>query len=141
MTQPLPPLAFQLLRAADWYDANLRRALVDAGFPELNQSHSRVFALLGGRGVTPSELARSIGMTRQSMQMLLRGLITHGLIVLEPDGLDNRRINVRLAARGEAMMRQARGELQKLERRMERHVGRDAMEALRSSLAQPLPGR
>lgn len=139
MSRSLPPLAFQLLRTADWFDSNLRSALMAAGFPPLNQSHSRVFALLGRHDVTPSELARSIGMTRQSMQTLLRGLTADGLIMLTPDPTDNRRSNVRLTPRGEAMMRRARSELRRLESQLEHCIGGEAMDALRASLAVPLP--
>jgi DNA-binding MarR family transcriptional regulator len=129
-----PSLAFQLLRAADWFDENLRHALVAAGFPALNQSHSRVFVLLGAGGVTPSDLARSVGMTRQSMQVLLQGLVDNDLVALSPDPRDGRRLVVRLAPRGEAMMVTAGAELRRLEKRFERHVGAPAMAVLRASL-------
>jgi DNA-binding MarR family transcriptional regulator len=134
-----PSLAFQLLRAADWFDTNLRRALAEAGYPALTQSHSRVFVLLGAGDQSPSDLARSVGMTRQSMQSLLQGLVEERLVRLASDPHDGRRLIVVLAPRGESMMARVVIELRRLERVFANEVGGEATRTVRRALGRDWP--
>ncbi len=128
-------LAWQLLRAADWFDTNLRAELVELGYPALNQTDARTFAALVPGTSTPAELARTVGITRQSMQQLLGRLVNERLIRFEPNGDDARSVVVVLDDRGAAMRRDVRRILRRLEKRIATELGETATEALRLAMA------
>ena len=124
------PLALLLLRASRWFDRQLLAGLQQRGWPALSPAQSLVFAHLDAEGVPPAELARRLGQTRQATSELVRGLVAHELLVLEPNpGRRGGRLVV-LTARGQALVRDARHLLAELESA----VGHDRVRALRHLL-------
>jgi DNA-binding MarR family transcriptional regulator len=125
-------LAAALLEASDWLNEALLDELALRGWPRLTRTQSQVFLHLGA-GRRPAELARRVGITRQSMQTLLQGLEEEGLVAQERQAA--RAVLVRLAPRGEALVADARTALRGLERELERRIGASHVRALRSALA------
>ena len=61
-------LMFELRRTVDVLEAELMVRLEAAGWARLTVNQVLLFAHLDPTGVTPAELARRMGMSRQSMQ-------------------------------------------------------------------------
>lgn len=133
---PLRPgeLAGALLAASDWFNDALVERLAGQGWPALNRSQSQVFAALAQGPARPATLARRIGITRQSMQVLLHGLVAEGLVALEDDPNDRRAHVVRLRERGRRLLRDAETVLVGLEDELARRIGLEQVEALRRGL-------
>lgn len=82
---PEPPLARLLLMSSRWFDARSLAELERLGWPRLSPAQSLVFAHLERDGVSPAELARRLGHTRQATHELVAGLSRLGLLVVEDD--------------------------------------------------------
>ncbi len=133
---PLRPgeLAGALLAASDWFNDALVQRLAAQGWPALNRSQSQVFAALAQGPARPATLARRIGITRQSMQVLLHGLAAEGLVAVQDDPNDRRAHVVRLRERGQCLLRDAETVLVGLEDELAGRIGREEVEALRRAL-------
>jgi DNA-binding MarR family transcriptional regulator len=82
---PEPPLALLLLLASRWFDAAALAESERRGRPRLSPAQSLLFAHLGEGGISPAELARRLGQTRQATHELAQGLVRLGLLTLEQD--------------------------------------------------------
>jgi DNA-binding MarR family transcriptional regulator len=114
-------------------DELLTRLVAD-GWPRLTRNQSLLFANLQPEGITASELARQIGITRQSMQKLIESLLGESLVELTEHPDDARSHLVGLAPRGSQLMLEARKHLLDIERRLQRHLGSDAINQFRRYL-------
>lgn len=127
-----------LLRdGASAVDAEIKAALAEQGFDEIQPGHHTLLRYLGEDGARPSELAAKAGITRQAVTKTLDDLERLGLVVREPDPADGRGVVVRYTPRGLAALRVARTRMSQLERRFASHIGahqwrtaRDVLEAL-----------
>lgn len=129
-----PSLPARLLAAADWFNDSLSTAMEAAGWPFLSRSQSLVFVSLDDDGTRPAELARRLGITRQSMQELLRKLRDHGLITIDVDPADGRATIVRLAPRAHILGRDAAVISARLEAELAERIGSDTVDQLRAAL-------
>ena len=102
-----PPLALLLLRASRWFDRELLAGLQRQGWPALTPTQSLVFAHLDRDGVSPSELARRLGTSRQATSDLLTGLVRLELLALQPNPARRGGKLVVLTTRGQALTRDA----------------------------------
>ncbi|WP_380168669.1 MarR family winged helix-turn-helix transcriptional regulator [Jannaschia sp. R86511] len=132
-----PGLALALLRAAEWFDRALLDALAARGWPRLTRSQSQLFAALGPDGASVAELARRVGVTRQSMHSAVADLVGHGVLATRSDARDARAVVVTLTPRGQQLVREALRELGALEQVLAGRIGQDAVTALRDALARP----
>ena len=80
-----PPLALLLLSASRWLDAQALEELERRGWPRLSPAQSLLFAHLGEGGISPAELARRMGQSRQATHELAHGLVRIGLLAVEVD--------------------------------------------------------
>jgi len=129
-----PSLPARLLAAADWFNESLSTAMEAAGWPFLSRSQSLVFVSIDDDGTRPAELARRLGITRQSMQELLHKLRDHGLITIEVDPADGRATIVRLAARAHLLGRDAAIISGWLETELARRIGAATVAQLHAAL-------
>lgn len=144
-----PSLALGLLRASDWFDDALRQRLRQGLGVQITRSQAHVFAALDPAGSSIAELARSVGVTRQSMHRTVGELVALGLLDSAPDPADRRSSTVRLTRVGAALVRRAGTELGEVETELARRVGAERLGALREVLAldwgppptAPEPGR
>ena len=118
-------------------DAEVKAALAEQGFDEIEPGHHTLLRYLGEDGARPSELAARAGITRQAVTKTLNDLERVGLVEREPDAADRRGVVVRYTPRGLAALQVARTRGKQLERRFAAHVGaerwrtaREALEAL-----------
>jgi DNA-binding MarR family transcriptional regulator len=130
-----PALALALLRAANWFDDALRSRLA-AGGVSISRSQSHVFAALDPSGSSVAELARRVGVTRQSMHRTVGELVDLGLVQVQPDPVDRRAGVVRLSPTGLEQVRRAVVELSRIESELSGRIGADAVAGLRTALAR-----
>lgn len=142
---PPAPLARMLLMAARWFDTELRAALVARGWPHLSAAQSQLFAHLGGDLISPAELARRLGNTRQTTHGVIAGLQDLGLVSVHENPLRRGRTLVCVTPRGRVLALDAYRILGELEARL----GAERVRSLRRLLTgigadpepDPGPGR
>lgn len=130
-----PGLALSLLRAAEWFDEALRQRLEALGWPRLTHSQSQMFAALGPDGASVAELARRVGVTRQSMHHAVSALVTAGILRTSEDHRDARAHVVTLTPRGRRLVVTARTELDAIEDELALRIGAAAVDGLRTAVA------
>jgi DNA-binding MarR family transcriptional regulator len=131
-------LIFELRRAADVLEQTLMTRLDEAGWPRLTINQVLLFAHLEPEGVTAAELARRMGMSRQSMQKNLDRLRDLDLVTVEPHPLDRRSSLVIQTSAGRRFAQTAGQMLDGFERRMEAALGTGAVNGARSVLTADL---
>ena len=127
-------LARLLLEGFRWFDDALRSRLADQGLAELTTAESMVFPYLDAGGTRPADLARRLGITRQSAQTLVRGLERKGLVELSDDPDDGRAKRIRLTASGRRSVPLALETFAQLERELSRRIGTKNVAQLRNAL-------
>lgn len=126
-----PPLMWQLLRAFIWIDRGLQQSMQARGWPPFSRTESQVMLLASVGIVRPIEIARSLGLTRQAINQAIAQLMEKGLVKLEDDTGDRRCKIVVFASEGEAMRKDARAILRRLEAELARRGERETLDCLR----------
>ncbi|WP_399880241.1 MarR family winged helix-turn-helix transcriptional regulator [Streptomyces sp. BBFR51] len=128
----------QLLgEARRWFDEGLLAALGAAGATPVSPTQVQLFAVLDDQGTTVSELARRMGVTRQTAHQAVHGLVAAGLLEQLPDPTSARQRLIRRSPDGERAHRRARTILEQLEERLAERIGPETVEALRGALETP----
>jgi len=126
----------QLLAAAEWFNDALITRMEQAGWPLLSRSQSLLFVKIDDDGTRPAELARRLGITRQSMQELLTKLRVHDLVTVDVDPSDGRATIVRLAPRAQLFGRDAAMISAAIEAELVDRIGGGAVAGLREALSR-----
>lgn len=116
-------LIFELRRAIDVLEHELMGRLTAAGWSRVTITQVLVFAYLEPEGVTPAELARRMGMSRQSMQKHIERLRDLELVTTQPHPRDRRSSLVMATDAGKRLSEDAARLLDGFERRMEATMG------------------
>jgi DNA-binding MarR family transcriptional regulator len=123
--------------ARRWFEEGLLAALETAGAMPVSPTQAQLFAVLDDGGTTGSELARRMGVTRQTAHQAVHGLIAAGLLEQAPDPASARRRLIRRTEEGERTHRQAVLILERLEEELAARIGQEAVAALRTTLETP----
>lgn len=110
--------------------------IVERGHPGIGITQSAVIRSMNVGGTTISELAQRAGVTRQAMAQLVRDLVDHGYVRLEPHPSDRRAKLVRYTERGEELATDAFAAVQDVEADMVRRMGERKMKRLRELLTE-----
>ncbi len=136
--RPFPPttnLGAALLFASDWFNDALVGRLQASGWPRFSRTEALVFAFVDEDGTRPVELARRIGISRQSMHTVISKLIQRDLLTTDPDPNDARSLLVRLSSRGNQLAHAASKVIEELEGELAGRIGTEHVESLRRALA------
>ncbi|MFF3978177.1 MarR family winged helix-turn-helix transcriptional regulator [Streptomyces sp. NPDC001828] len=120
--------------ARRWFEEGLLAAMEAAGATPVSPTQAQLFAVLDDGGTTVSELARRMGVTRQTAHQAVHGLVDAGLLAQVPDPGSARRRLIRRTPDGERAHGRATEILERLEGHLAARIGKDAADALRSAL-------
>ena len=109
--------------------------LVQAG-SELRPSHHRVIGHVPPEGITVTELAERVGMTKQGIGQFVQQLTDSGHLRTTAHPQDKRLRIIRRTSKGNASVRQLAAVLAKLEERWAQRVGRARYRQFRDVLEQ-----
>ena len=130
-----PPLIGALLRAP--WEAVRRRMLErlhEQGFDDLDAPHLNVFLYPGPQGRRPSELAASMGVSKQALNYLLGELERLDYLERRPDPDDLRSKRLALTARGKTAVTVIRESVAETEAAWAERLGPGRFAQLRSLL-------
>ncbi|MFJ3207321.1 MarR family winged helix-turn-helix transcriptional regulator [Streptomyces flaveolus] len=126
-----------LAGAKRWFDDALMASMRAAGEQPLSSAQGQVFALLDPEGTTVAELARRLGVTRQTAHQAVHGLLALGLLEQVPDPSSARNRLIRITAEGVRVHRRAQATLAVIEDALAERIGAEAATALRTALTLP----
>jgi DNA-binding MarR family transcriptional regulator len=117
-----------------WVRDEMYAGVVAAGFDDLNAAHVGLWRYPGLEGVRPSQLADRAGITKQSVNDLVRYLEEHGYLRRVPDSADGRARVIRLTSKGRRLQQTIYAEAGVAERRIADILGPRRFAQLHSSL-------
>ncbi len=85
-----------LARAIDWADNSLQAVLASRGYKPVHRTQSLILVHIASGIDAPSDIAREMGLTRQNVHQMTRGLIDDNIVEQFPDPRDPRRSRYRL---------------------------------------------
>ena len=128
-------LLFQLLdRRYAWFEDALLRICERSGRTSLGKADLRLLTHLDCGTTHSSELARRLGVSRQAVGKLMKNLVAEGLVQLEIDPERRNMKRIVMTDEGTRWIREAVGELQKIEKALVRRIGGKRVAALRQAL-------
>ncbi|MBW8487377.1 MarR family winged helix-turn-helix transcriptional regulator [Actinomadura parmotrematis] len=120
-----------------WFDEAVAAAMLEAGERPVTFAQQNVFAHLDPDGTTVAELARRMGMARQSAHQAVHALVGMGLLDLVPDPSSSRRRLARLTPEGRRVHERAQALIARLEEDLAARLGPSTLDALRAVLDRP----
>ncbi|MGW7241490.1 MarR family winged helix-turn-helix transcriptional regulator [Streptomyces sp. NPDC054804] len=120
--------------ARRWFEDALFASMEAAGEQPVTTAQASVFAMLDEEGTTVSELARRIGVTRQTAHQAVHSLIGMGLLKQIPDPESARRVLICTTDDGQRVHERAQATIGIIESVLAERIGRPAVEALRQAL-------
>jgi DNA-binding MarR family transcriptional regulator len=138
MTTPARNLPQLLAEAKRWFDDALLASMRAAGEQSVTVGQAAVFAALDEEGTTVSELARRMGVTRQTVHQAVHGLIGMGLLEQAPDPASARSRLIRATAEGARVHRRAQDTIAVIEDVLAERIGAAAVSVLREVLTIPM---
>jgi DNA-binding MarR family transcriptional regulator len=106
----------------------------------LRQSHFRLLSCVPVEGVSVTDLAQTLGMTKQACGQFVTGLESTGHLATTTDPEDRRVRLVVRTAQGDRTVRAVNDRIRRIERTWARQVGRDRYAEFRSVLEELTTG-
>jgi DNA-binding MarR family transcriptional regulator len=123
-------LIIPLLQAFFWFDDGLQAYLQARGWTEVTRPESMVMASVIVGIHKPSEIARSLGVTRQSIHATINQMVARGMLALVTDPSDGRAKLVVLSEVGQSMRKDADSAIGDLVNELRRRIGTRNVENL-----------
>jgi DNA-binding MarR family transcriptional regulator len=120
--------------------SKVRRAMSEQEWDGLRQSHAKVLGAVPAEGVTITELARRVGMTKQGCGQFVAQLVDGGFLNVTPPDTDRRTRIVRRTEAGRRLTRQITAHYLCLEQEWAAWVGPRRYATFRSVLEQLADG-
>ena len=133
-TFPTGHLMVGLLEAFMWLDRGLQKTLKAAGLPHVRRLESMVMLYASIGVLRPTALARTLGITRQSVNAAIRELEGKALIELVTDPEDGRCKMIQFTESGEPIRQQAGNIMAGLEQVLEDRIGKSNKDRLHIAL-------
>lgn len=137
MAEPTHNMPMLLADAKRWFDDALAASMRAAGEQPVTSAQGQIFARLDDGGTTVSEVARRLGVTRQTVHQAVHALLAMGLLEQVPDPSSARSRLVRMTAEGRRVHARAQATLTVVEGVLADRIGTDPAQALRHALLLP----
>jgi DNA-binding MarR family transcriptional regulator len=118
-----------------------RQTLLAQDADGLRPSHFRLLSHVPPSGITITELAEALSMTKQGTGQFVTHLQGTGHLEVSTDSADRRRRVVRRTARGDQLVTHANRTVAAVEQHWRQQVGRERYEVFRSVLREIAEGR
>lgn len=135
-------LIIPLLQGYEWFDEGLQRSLRARGWPALTRPESMIMVHVLLEMTRPSDIARSLGLTRQAIHRTLGKICEKGLFEIQPDPEDGRGSVIVLTELGKAMRRDAQHIVNLMFAELKHRMGEAKIAALAEALSSdwgPVP--
>ncbi|MEQ9519409.1 MAG: MarR family transcriptional regulator [Parvibaculum sp.] len=132
---PTGHLMVELLEAFMWLDRGLQANLAASGLPHVRRLESMVMLYASMGVLRPTELAKTLGVTRQSVNSAIRELEDKGLVALKADPDDRRCKMIHFTRSGDPIRQQAAAIMTGLEDVLEERIGARAYHQLHLALS------
>lgn len=129
------PILLRLLRAIYWFDEALRAAQEAAGMAPVSRAQALLLINIALGEHRPVRLARSLGVTKQAVSLMLAELNAAGRLAITPDPDDARASLVDFSEEGREELQFIFSALKELEDHLATVIGDDRMAVLRAALA------
>ncbi|HEX7849974.1 MAG TPA: MarR family transcriptional regulator [Sphingomonas sp.] len=127
-------LLIPLFEAFSWFDDGLQVLLRDAGWTAVTRPQTMILIVVGQGIDRPAEIARALGVTRQSAGVTIAEMVAEGLIALDQDPDDKRAKIVRISDKGERRREDSRRAMATLTEELERRIGKANVRKLTEAL-------
>ncbi|MGF1465057.1 MAG: MarR family winged helix-turn-helix transcriptional regulator [Sandaracinaceae bacterium] len=117
------------------FSLRLDARLAALGHRGVKPAHTQVFTALPLAGARLTELADRVGITKQSMGVLVRELVRLGYLERQPDPRDGRASVIRFSPRGVALLEDAVAATRTVEAEYATAIGEARVAELRGALA------
>jgi DNA-binding MarR family transcriptional regulator len=129
-------LIVPLLQGFEWFDEGLQSSMQARGWPRLTAPESMVMIRVIANIVRPSDIARSMGLTRQAIHITLNQIIKKGILELQDDPTDRRGKIVTFTNLGKAMRRDAQMAVKYCAEQLAARIGDEQMRNLGNAFAK-----
>ena len=129
-------LLIPLFEGFSWFDEGLQTLLREAGWTAVTRPQTMVLIAIGQGIERPVEIARTIGVTRQSVGVTIAEMAAEGLLELSEDPADRRAKCARLSEKGERRREDSRRAMAELTAELERRIGKANVRKLGEALQQ-----
>jgi DNA-binding MarR family transcriptional regulator len=133
-TPPEPDFALLVTIAARAVSDRLVAAHAAAGNGQVRPPHGFVIRALGDGGMTLTELASQLGVSKQAAQKLVDDMEARGLVERVASATDRRAKLLRLTADGQAVRATSLAESRRMESELRRSLGAETADAMRRAL-------
>lgn len=127
-------LIIALFQRFCWLDEGLQARLHDRGWPDVNRSQSMVMTNIVSGVVRPSDIARSLGVSRQAIHSTINQMVKLGMVKLDADPKDRRNMIVSLTEVGARMRKDAQRAVDALTAQIAQAIGQEQFDALLAAL-------
>jgi len=127
-------LIIALFQRFCWLDEGLQARLHDHGWPDVNRPQSMVMTNIVSGIVRPSDIARSLGVSRQAIHSTINQMVGLGIVQLDVDPADRRHMVVSLTDLGARMRQDAQRSMDALTAQIATRLGQDRFDALLDAL-------
>jgi len=128
-----------LRRAWVGYQRQLDEAMADAGFADRAFPDGRVLRMCRDGEVTIAGIGRALGISRQGAAKVVAGLGDRGYVRVQPSATSARDKVVAITPRAEAYLEAQRKAARRIEQRVRRELGDDALDAVKRLCAVLAP--
>lgn len=116
-------LLVPLMNAFFWFDDGLQSYLQSRGWNQVTRSQSMVMANVVIGVKKPADIARNLGLSRQSVHTTIMQMVKLGMVELRDDEEDGRAWIVLVSEKGSAMGRDADDAIAELTAELRRRIG------------------
>lgn len=130
-----PPLPVGLLRAAWWFEDSLRIMQRAQGFPAVSRPQAHLLVQIASGERRAVRIAQRLGITRQTVGILIAELVEKGVVTVERDPTDARAQLVDFSPEHAAGGPRLLAMFQQLEEHLGTIIGPDRLAVLRHALS------
>lgn len=131
---PEPSIALKLLQGYIWFDQSLQNHLAAQNMPTVNRTESMIM-LMAASGVNrPTDLAKKLGLARQTINSAMRVLEQKQLIRLVEDPMDKRCKVIERSPQGNSIYVEALKGLAEAEKSLQGKIGKQRLKQLKTTL-------